>query len=345
MHRRLGFRASVACAVLVGGGTPARSAPGCVTEGVLDGGELTLAPEPAEPFVVRLREEARVRVAFRDAVAPHVEAIGRAATVAGPGQVVHHLRTVASLEGSILFINEAATITDLRYSDGVLRASVLLDEHLVAKGVDVPCDRLHAGRRTAINVPRGRPEPRSIGMARARRRDLIVYRAPNTGTGVHLFVEPESVTFDVLRRQNGWVKIAWDGETGNLRGWLRSTDARLVTSFIGTRGGSIGCCAVPRLAKGATSHTVKLRDGTSIHASPGGPQWGVVHIDLDDVEVEDVPGNDWLRVLKNAILEETACDPTRSWIRRSNVEFSGAVIRGGDRAAEPGVADGAAPRR
>jgi hypothetical protein len=321
MCRGVPIWASLVWVALASTAPRAQAASTCVTAGILDGDEVTLVFAGAEPFAVRLRGQAKLRVTFSDGSAPQVEAAGPAATLEGPGQVVHHLGTATSLEQGLLFINETVPLSDLRFGNGVIQASVSLDKRLVARDVHVPCNRLRAGAPAEDSAQGDRPEPVSIGMARARTKDLVVREGPGTGAAVRLEVEPQLVTFDVVRRQEGWTKIWWSGDTGELQGWTPSRGLRIVNARFGRAGGGISCCAVAPVAKGARRVTAKLRAGASIHASPGGPRWGLVHIDVDQVEIEDVPGQEWLRILKNATLWETACDPRRSWVRRSELAW------------------------
>jgi hypothetical protein len=183
-------------------------------------------------------------------------------------------------------------------------------------------------------------------MARARRRSLAVYEAPKPDAA-YLSLQPVSVTFDILERHRGWVRIAWEGGAGRVQGWTPSTDVRTVWTdgfFAGT-GVEIGCCGAYSLAAGATRRVATLKAGASIHASPGGTRWGVAQAVVEGVEVEDVPEKEWLRLLKNPAIAELGCEPRRTWVLRSSLEFdSDSHADGG--AVEPRVAaDGAAPRR
>jgi hypothetical protein len=320
MHRELPIWGSLVWVALASAAPRAQAASTCVTAGVLDGDEVTLVFAGAEPFAVRLRGQAKLRVTFSEGSAPQVEAAGPAATLEGPGHVVHHLGTATSLEQGLLFINETVPLPDLRFGNGVLQASVSLDKRLVARDVHLPCNRLRGGAPAKNSAQADRPEPVSIGMARARTKDLVVHEGPGTGAAVRLEIEPQLVTFDVVRRQDGWTKIWWSGDTGELQGWTPSRGLRIASPRFGrVEGGWTSCCAVAPVAKGARRVTAKLRAGATIHASPAGPRWGLVHIDVNQVEIEDVPGQEWLRVLNNATIGETACDPRRSWVRRSDL--------------------------
>lgn len=276
-----------------------------------------------EPAAILGESAPPIRREFSDGAPPRVEAVGPVATVEGPGQVVHHLNAAALLERGMLIISETVSMSDLRYGGGMIQASVPLDDELVARDVHVPCDLLQAGRPTQAHEREGEHEVDGIGLARARRKELVVHEAAGAGRALRVSLEPMSVIFDVLRRQNGWIKIAWHGESGALQGWAPSSDMRLVKYPTASPASySTGCCAATPLARGAKRRVARLRAGASIHASPAGPRWGVVHVAVDKVEVEDLPGKDWLRVLRNPAVVETGCDPSRSWVRRVDLELA-----------------------
>jgi hypothetical protein len=280
---------------------------------------LTLRFGGIEPFDLEYLDPVKVRVTFSDGSRPTVETIGSTITVEAPGSVVHHLREAVSLEGGVLFINETVGLTDLRYRKGVIRASIALDREFLAKDVRLPCDVLLAGRPTEAHAPLREPKVAAIGTARARGTSLVVYEAPKPDAA-QVSLRPVSVTFDVIGRQRGWVRIAWEGDTGGVQGWTHSTSLQPeMPGFLHHAG--IGCCAEHSLARGATRRVATLKADASIHASPEGPRWGIAHADIDGVEVEDVPGKDWLRLLKNPAIAEVGCEPRRTWVRRSSLQF------------------------
>ncbi len=321
----------VVIGVLGGAAAPAQAGSGCVTEG--DSDELTLLLGGVEPFDLEFAAPVKVRVTFSGRSTPLVETVGSPITVEAPGSVVHHLRTPASFEHGMLFVNETARLSELRYRNGVLRASIPLGPELVAKEVRMPCDVLLAGPPTEDHAPLHEPNVAAIGMARARRGSLALYEAPKLDAA-HVSLQPVSVTFDIRERHRGWVRIAWEGGTGRVQGWTPSTDVRAVGTDLFLAGTGIGCCGAYALATDATRRVATLKAGASIHASPGGTRWGTAQADLEGVEVEDVPEKEWLRLLKNPAIGELGCEPRRTWVRRSSLHF------------EPGVAaDGAAPRR
>ena len=329
----------VVCGLLVLEAALVQAEPTCVTEGILDGDELTLLLDRGDPFAVRLRNRAKARVTFSDGSPPQVDVVAPEVTVGGPGRVAHHLRAGASFIQDMLFINETVRFSDLRYENGVIATNVPLDAGLMVKNVRIPCDALRAGGPTETHVARRRLEAATLGMARARRNRLVLYREPKAEPAVHIELAPASVTFEVLARQAGWVKISWDGDAGDLRGWTPSTEVRIVKSISVMASSSIGCCAAHPLAKNATRRTGRLQRGSSIYASPDGTRWAIVQVDVDGVEIEDIPDNEWLRILKNPPVEEISCDPTRSWVRWSAVQFAeGTTLRTSGGAAEPGVA-------
>jgi len=322
---------------------PAQGVSGCVTEG--DSDELTLLLGGIEPFDLEYANPVKVRVTFSDRSTPTVETIGSAVTVEALGSVVHHLRTPASLERGMLFVNETARLSDVRYRNGVIRASIPMDPELVAKQVRLPCDVLLVGRPAEGHAPLHEPNVAVVGMARARRGSLAVYEAPKPDAA-HLSLEPVSVTFDILERHRRWVRIAWEGGTGRVQGWTPSTDVRTVGTdgFLAGTGIGIGCCGAYSLAKNATRRVAALKAGASIHASPGGTRWGIAQAEVAEVEVEDVPQKEWLRLLKNPAIAELACEPRRTWVRRSSLQFDSAPHADGG-AVEPHVAADAAARR
>jgi hypothetical protein len=339
------FNSVVACLLLVTAGR-ARGGTVCTTEGILDRQEVTLLIDGQEPFELMFRDSARIRVTFSARSAPWIEADVPQISVQAPGRVVHYLRRDGSYDNNMLFVRSEVALSDLQYGNGAIRTSIPLDEGLVVRGVEVPCEDLRAGGQAGPAVHQDRAVSDGHEMARARRGSLVLHDLPGK-MGSQLRLEPAAVTFFVVGRKRGWVKLAWDGPAGDLQGWAPSTAVRTVTTFSLTAQSAIGCCGVNPLAKGATKRSGSLRAGASIHASAGGKRWGLVKSMIDGVELEDIPGSEWLRMLSNPTLREDACDPTHSWVLRSDVEHLGAAHRpvSGGVAERRVAAAGAAPRR
>jgi hypothetical protein len=245
----------------------------------------------------------------------------------------------------MLFVRSDLALTDLRYGNGAIRTSIPLHDGLVARNVEVPCEDLRAGGQAGPAAHQARPVQDGDEMVRVRRGSLVLQDVPGKKSG-QLRLEPAAVTFLVVGRKKGWVKLAWDGAAGDVQGWAPSRAVRRVTNLSLTGHSGIGCCGVTPLAEGAIQRSGSLRAGASIHASAGGKRWGLVKSTIDGVELEDIAGDEWLRILKNPTLREDACDPTHSWVLRSDVAHLGESRRpDGGSAAEPRVAaDGAAPR-
>jgi hypothetical protein len=336
----------VACLVLVVADGQARGTPTCTTEGVLDSQEFTLLIDGQEPFEVMFLAAARTRVTFSARAAPWIEAEVPQMSVQAPGRVVHYLRRDGSYEANMLFVRSNLAMTDLRYDNGAIRTSISLDERLVARNVEVPCEDLRAGGQAGPAAHDDRAVLAGDEMVRARKRSLVLHDVPGKTRG-QMLLEPATVTFFVVGRKKGWVKLAWNGPAGDVQGWAPSSAVATVTGLgLSITGTGVGCCGDTSLAEGATRRSGSLRAGASIHASAGGTRWGLVKSTIDGVELEDIPGHEWLRILKNPTIGELRCDPTHSWALRSDVEHLGESRRpssGG--AAEPRAADRAAPVR
>jgi hypothetical protein len=300
----------------------------CTTEGGLDKQEFTLLIEGQEPFEVMFLDQARIRVTFSARSAPWIEAVVPQISVQAPGSVVHYLRGDGSYEHDMLFGRSDLALTDLRYGNGAMRTSIPLDEGLVARNVRVPCEDLRAGGKAGPAAHQDRAVLDGDEMARARRGRLVLRDVPGKTSG-RLRFEPATVTFFVVDRKKGWIKLAWNGPAGDVQGWAPSSAVRTLPLLHDTTGygGGIEDCGVTPLPEGATKRSGSLRAGAAIHASAGGTRWGLVKSTIDGVEVEDVPGHDWLRILKNPTVGEVSCDPTHSWVLRSDVEHLGEARR------------------
>jgi hypothetical protein len=318
VRRQLAGRWSLACFLLAVADRHALCANTCTTEGTLEWHEFSLLID-GKPFEVMFRGSAKIRVRFSARATPWIEAASSEVTVEAPGKVAHYLRGGGSYEHGILFISPTVSLTDLRYTNGVIRASIPLQEGLVARRVVVPCQDLRAGGPEGPYPPHDRAAVIGDLMARARGPTLVLHEVPSKATG-HLHLDPATVTFFVIGRQRGWVKLVWDGAAGDLQGWTPASAVRMVETFSGTVSSSIACCGEHSLARGATRRIRSLRVGASIHASAGGTRWGVVKTRVDGIEIEDVPGEKWLRILRNPAIAEISCDPSRSWVLRSDVE-------------------------
>jgi len=309
----------VACLLLVGTDGAARGEDTCTTQGILGRQEVTLLIDGQKPFQLEIRDAARIRVTFSARAAPWIQADVPQVSVQAPGTVVHHLRHDGSYQNDMLFVRSDLPLTDLRYGGGPMLTSVALDEGLVARNIEVPCEDLLAGRQAKRTARRDRAERGGDELARSRTGNLVLRDGPGDTSG-QLRLEPADAVFFVVGREKDWVKLAWDGPAGAVKGWVPASAVRTVTTRSVTGHGGLGCCAAHPLAADAARRVGRLRPGASIHASPGGTRWALVKSTIGGVEFEDVPKSEWLRILNNPTLHESGCNPTHSWVLRSAVD-------------------------
>lgn len=256
----------------------------CSLEGIGQAWEVTVAPDPATTFDVRL-SGARAEVTLMPEGA-RVRVVSPLAFEAS-----------AALTDVPLGVARATWITPLVFAstktwlaprtlreDGVEVALDLGDEVRV-EPVAVPCVSL------ALRPAERDPVEVEVGLVTFRGTVLPLQRAPDRGEVFSLVLaSPDALSLHELGQRKGWVRVEarWTDGT-KIRGWTPADALERDPYRMGRiTGFGRGICQL-----GARR---TLPTGTAIHSAPDGPRWATVTTPTSAEIDASVPG--WWRVVR-----------------------------------------------
>jgi hypothetical protein len=325
-------------------------APSCTVDGELRD-RISIATGTSSPFSVRFLDVATARITFRGHGPAVVHASDGRVTIDASGFVTYQVVPSRDLQAGPLRLITPVAVRNLRYKADLLVGDLELDADVIARDVHLTCASLRPGAPPAsrmLGTPASSPRDENFPIVRSRRQNMTLSTQPGGAEGLRLALADSDVLFDVTARNRDWRRVRWNSASAVVEGWVPASEVRAIRILGAGRavGASIGCCAAVRMAAGSTRRTVRLVAGAAGAESPGGATWARSLVSVDNVDVEDLPGAAWLRILSSPVLAEDDCDPKRSWIRRADIVPQQGTALGRRGAAQPGVAtDGASPRR